>query len=85
MQNDKFEQVVRYIATTQSSQTSKQCSLQKFPIVLSPQGVRTGSRDYYKKKLENAYHVIHDLTDSPLPIEDVPKLVPYPKVTPKNT
>ena len=59
----------------------KQCSLQKVLIVSSPQGVRTGSHDYYKKQLENAYQIIHNLTDSPLPIEDVPDLLPYSKVT----
>ena len=84
MQQDKFEQAERCLSTCQPTPTPIQSSSSKAPLVSSPQGVRSGSREYYKKKLENAYRVIHDLTDSPLPLEDVPGLLPYSRVTPKD-
>ena len=54
-------------------------------LIASPIGVRKGSANYYRAKLNQSLDLISTLTETSPSLEDVPGLMPYKKIIPKKS
>ena len=53
-------------------------------VMQSPKGIRKGSAEYYKAKLDQSIEYLQSLENTVPELEQVPGLMPYKKVNPKN-
>ena len=64
MQLNKFQRAANLIRKDQPTTSTPNNS-----VVMSPKCVRSGSREYYKRKYEQAMNIIHNMSDESINLE----------------